>query len=115
MENLKTSVLYILQYIHISYQYVCSQVTQQLEILYNHLRLSQNDIRLRFLLISEVRNAVQKILPYAKVEPYGSLASGLSRQCSDVDIVIHDDTIVPKVNKGLKKQSFCNNKSFGLF
>lgn len=65
-------------------------VQDQIDILFSLTSLNDLHVRLRFLALVQVEDAIRTASPNARAYPFGSSASGFGRQISDLDFVVRN-------------------------
>lgn len=70
-------------------------VADQIEAVFNLTSLNDLHVRVRFLALIQIEDAIRTASPNARAYPFGSSASGFGRQISDLDFVVknHDFTV----------------------
>lgn len=63
-------------------------VEEQIDTLFSLTSLNDLHVRLRFLALVQVEDAIRSTFPDARAYPFGSSASGFGRQISDLDFVV---------------------------
>ncbi|XP_065568343.1 poly(A) RNA polymerase, mitochondrial-like isoform X2 [Artemia franciscana] len=78
----------------------CNDVSSQMELFYGKTKLTELEIRLRFLVCDQVESAFKGIFPNGRVVPFGSSVNGCGRSGTDLDMVFECYNNVTKVKEG---------------
>lgn len=66
-------------------------IEQQLLLLYEHTRLNDLGIRMRFLAALQVQQAISGMFPDALAQPFGSSVNGFGKMGCDLDLILRFD------------------------
>ncbi|KAM8719444.1 hypothetical protein ACLKA7_012061 [Drosophila subpalustris] len=67
-------------------------IEQQLLLLYEHTRLNDLGVRMRFLAALQVQQAISGMFPDARAQPFGSSVNGFGRMGCDLDLILRFDS-----------------------
>ncbi|KAH8269896.1 hypothetical protein KR044_000614 [Drosophila immigrans] len=72
---------------------LCSaeSIEQQLLLLYEHTRLNDLGVRMRFLAALQVQQAIGGMFPAARAQPFGSSVNGFGKMGCDLDLILRFD------------------------
>lgn len=73
-------------------------IEQQLLLLYEHTRLNDLGIRMRFLAALQVQQAISGMFPHAQAQPFGSSVNGFGKMGCDLDLILRFDGEVTPTN-----------------
>ncbi|GAB1609421.1 poly(A) RNA polymerase, mitochondrial-like [Argonauta hians] len=73
-------------------------ITEQMEMLHQHLRLTDLGQRLRFFICSTLEDMLKSLFPHCHVYPFGSSVNGFGRNNSDLDMILNLCTSKPAEN-----------------
>ncbi|XP_060662872.1 poly(A) RNA polymerase, mitochondrial isoform X1 [Drosophila nasuta] len=66
-------------------------IEQQLQLLYEHTRLNDLGVRMRFLAALQVQQAIAGMFPEARAQPFGSSVNGFGKMGCDLDLILRFD------------------------
>lgn len=84
---------------------------EQIQTLYNATKLTDVEVRLRFLAALQVENAVKSMFPHAIAYPFGSSMNGFGRTGCDLDLILRIDCD-RDVEKGSQSRLIFHTKEF---
>ncbi|XP_014775237.1 poly(A) RNA polymerase, mitochondrial isoform X2 [Octopus bimaculoides] len=64
-------------------------MTEQMEMLYQHLQLTDLGQRLRFFICSTLEDMLKSLFPHCHVYPFGSSVNGFGRNSCDLDMILN--------------------------
>lgn len=73
-------------------------IEQQLLLLYEHTRLNDLGIRMRFLAAQQVQQAISGMFPDAQAQPFGSSVNGFGKMGCDLDLILRFDGEITPTN-----------------
>ncbi|KAH8245591.1 hypothetical protein KR032_012251 [Drosophila birchii] len=68
-----------------------SDIEEQVQLLYQHSRLNELGVRLRFLAALQVQQAIAGMFPAAQALPFGSSVNGFGKMGCDLDLILRFD------------------------
>lgn len=83
----------------------------QIQILYNATKLTDVEVRLRFLAALQVEDAVKSMFPHAVAYPFGSSMNGFGRTGCDLDLILRIDCD-RDIEKGSQSRLIFHTKEF---
>ncbi|KAH8388025.1 hypothetical protein KR093_011211 [Drosophila rubida] len=66
-------------------------IEEQLQLLYEHTRLNDLGVRMRFLAALQVQRAIAGMFPGARAQPFGSSVNGFGKMGCDLDLILRFD------------------------
>eukprot|EP00099_Drosophila_melanogaster_P006513 NP_001259129.1 mitochondrial poly(A) polymerase, isoform C [Drosophila melanogaster] len=69
-----------------------ADIEEQVQQLYEHTRLNELGIRMRFLAALQVQQAIAGMFPAAQAQPFGSSVNGFGRMGCDLDLILRFDS-----------------------
>lgn len=67
-------------------------IEEQLQLLYEHTRLNDLGVRMRFLAALQVQEAISGMFPDARAQPFGSSVNGFGKMGCDLDLILRFDS-----------------------